>query len=41
MAVPDDLNAQLQTLDPVTLDDVTQRAEHLAAEKRRQQRIDE
>jgi hypothetical protein len=41
MPVPDDLDSQLQTLDPATLDDVAQRADHLAAEKRRQERIAE
>jgi hypothetical protein len=41
MAVLDDLDAQFEKLDPATLDDVARRAEHLAMEKRQQQRIDE
>lgn len=41
MAVPDGLDTRLQTLDPATLDDVARRAEHLAMEKRQQQRITE
>lgn len=35
------LDAQHQALDPATLDDVARRTEHLAMEKRRQQRNEE